>query len=138
MLLYDNKMKLRCMMQFRGSIFENLWAVALFELIYSYVLVILFPRYSALMDLLPGLKHSLALQSFGGLLAFAVCFRVKTSWSRYWEAMKTVPCLFGSSRAFDGAPLPSASSLARPSSRTSLPPIRCRFHLVFLAPFRCG
>ena len=30
--------------------------------------------------------HPYAVQTFGTLLAFAVCFRTNISWSRYWEA----------------------------------------------------
>lgn len=91
MLLYDNRGRIRLIFQLYGSIYRRVAIPVLGMLIYSSGLLAIRRLYS---DYLPEIDHPFASQSFGTLIAFAVCFRVNIAWGRFWEACQEVTMMF--------------------------------------------
>jgi len=91
MLLYDNRGRLRLICQIYGSIYKRVAFPVVGMVAYSVGLLFvrrLFDEY------LPAVDHPFASQSFGTLIAFAVCFRTNIAWNRFWEACQEVTMMF--------------------------------------------
>lgn len=91
MLLYDNRSRLRLLLQLYGSIYQSSWRFFLFIIVYTVGLLMLrqyWPEY------LPKVDHPYAAQSFATLIGFSVCFRTNIAWCRYWEACQEVTQMY--------------------------------------------
>lgn len=91
MLLYDNRSRLRILLQIHGSIYKRIWFPMVMCSAYCLTVFYLFREYP---EHAPTIDHPFASQSFGTLIAFAVCFRVNIAWNRFWEACQEVTMMF--------------------------------------------
>lgn len=91
MLLYDNRKRIRLLLQLQGSIYSRVGKPFAFVFFYSCFLNIYRRLYPWTMA---DLEHPFALQTFGTLVAFAVCFRTNIAWNRYWEACQEMTQMY--------------------------------------------
>mmetsp|Transcript_108025 Transcript_108025/g.168922 ORF Transcript_108025/g.168922 Transcript_108025/m.168922 type:complete len:623 (-) Transcript_108025:51-1919(-) len=90
-LLYDNSSRWRVILQIQGSVYNRVFVPLVLSSIYCVGLFFLFREYP---EHVPVVDHPFASQSFGTLIAFAVCFRVNIAWNRFWEACREVTQMF--------------------------------------------
>lgn len=91
MLLYDNRSWLRLLLQVNGSVYKRCWLPLILIVSYCvslHAVLITFP------NILPPMDHPFAAQTFGTLVAFAVCFRTNIAWSRFWESVRESNTMF--------------------------------------------
>lgn len=91
MLLYDNRGRLRLICQIYGSIYARVAGPVAGMVLYSVGLLYVRRMFN---EYLPAVDHPFASQSFGTLIAFAVCFRTNIAWNRFWEACQEVTMMF--------------------------------------------
>lgn len=91
MLLYDNRSRCRLILQLYGSIYGRITFPMLGMFVYCTALLWIRRLWP---DLMPQVDHPFAPQSFGTLIAFAVCFRTNIAWNRFWEACQEVTLMF--------------------------------------------
>lgn len=86
MLLYCNRSFLRVVLTFTGSVFFNPWTVFQGLCLAGIAVVLQFFIESG-NRLAPKLPSHYGILALGGLVGFAVVFRMNLAWGRYWEAV---------------------------------------------------
>jgi len=94
MLVYDNRQRLRIILQNEGGIVYRLWPLGLVCAAFSFAIAYL--SRNKLMDTWwkPFIEHPWGAMVIGSAISFAIVYRTSMAWARYWEASSQLNFMF--------------------------------------------